>query len=330
MVFLLYNVFLPRLSCGRTEVTIMISSLRSESGGLKFFFRHIQSPIIVVLILFATSASTTAQQVQTELGTMPLSVWKHIQRDKIIGNRTARQYELQKIVDNGPSKPFPPPGTVCPEPILKNRAIQDRVAKQIPILKAVIEKYKMDYHNLEGELAVRFGNYRDPVWEEYIGSYRALAYVCFPQLKTLYLEFDRSAQPEAEARLKIQKAEEEERNKPENKLSRLYQLYINVKACHAARSGYLVVMINDEQMNKARIAVKMAEQQILHTAPSLDTNAIWKTANDRFKGSPADIGIGLVRMGSADNFETVKSMCTLSYEQLVSGHGQSVPMKKDF
>ncbi len=159
------------------------------------------------------------------------------------------------------------------------------------------------------------------------GSQQSLLQACFPGIKSFY---DSVLAKREEQQVAANQAAELERNKPENKLRSLYEDYLSVKACYEARNGYLIVLINEAQMEQARRSIKESEDGFLKSNPGLDTAAIWKSANDGFGGSVIDSSVKIIRLGGNGNFDFVKTMCTTAYEELVSQQDQSRPVKKDF
>lgn len=57
-----------------------------------------------------------------------------------------------------------------------------------------------------------------------------------------------------------------------------YDYYVRVQACHTVRQGYLVVWINDVEMDRARRAVKALEQVYTKQYLSIDTTALFQQA----------------------------------------------------
>jgi hypothetical protein len=99
--------------------------------------------------------------------------------------------------------------------------------------------------------------------------------------------------------------------KPANRLALAYAQYMYVRACHAARQGYLAVWINDVQMQRARDAVTRIENEVLKEDGTIDTTATWKEIDQR---SPSHI------------FEY---RCKPAYEELISA-APGLPTVKDF
>jgi hypothetical protein len=117
----------------------------------------------------------------------------------------------------------------------------------------------------------------------------------FPELKPLVAEQQaaiaverarRQQLADEQRRLEIeaQKRAEIEARKPENRLIKAYQLYSNVQFCNQLRQGYMVVWVNDLELERARAATKAIEKSILVEQPGLNTNNLWQTALANAKG----------------------------------------------
>lgn len=299
----------------------MISFFKAAIARSSYCLRNTGRLALGFVILFGTVAHSVAQ--------LPPSVERQMRRDAETAAKSRREAQLDQEARTGPTKPFPPAGTVCPQPMLQ-KSIQEKGDRLIKALRQRVERSGIaDYYpNLA--LSLYRLNYDDPVWRENIGFYNSLLYVCFPELKTLYLTYQKSESAKQKKEMEAQRLAEEERNKPENRLRGRYQLYLNVKACFEAREGYAVVIINDVQMEHARNRIKEDEQNLLKFSPNLDITSIWKAATDAFKGSPVDVGIGIVRLGSLESFDSVRFVCMSSYETLVSDRSEPGPIKKDF
>jgi hypothetical protein len=81
-------------------------------------------------------------------------------------------------------------------------------------------------------------------------------------------------------------AEAEEMRKPINRLRRAYWQYMYVGSCYRVREGYLVVWINDIELERARGAVTRIENEVLNEEPTINIAAVWKEVADR---KPASI-----------------------------------------
>jgi hypothetical protein len=85
------------------------------------------------------------------------------------------------------------------------------------------------------------------------------------------------AQARAEA-IERNRREEAEARKPENRLIKAYQVYSNVAFCNELRQGYLVVWVNDVELERAKAATKAIEKSLLAEEPGLNTITLWQTA----------------------------------------------------
>lgn len=79
---------------------------------------------------------------------------------------------------------------------------------------------------------------------------------------------------EAEARTQV------EARKPRNRLQRAYWLYMYARGCHQARQGYVVVWLNDVQLERARNSIKAIEQGVVQEDPSIDPTEEWKRVTE--------------------------------------------------
>ncbi|WP_316186622.1 hypothetical protein [Bradyrhizobium sp. SZCCHNRI2014] len=70
-------------------------------------------------------------------------------------------------------------------------------------------------------------------------------------------------------------ARAQEMRKPINRLRTAYEQYMYVTSCHRAREGYLVVWINDVEMDRARQAVTRLEKEILREDSTINVDEVW-------------------------------------------------------
>jgi hypothetical protein len=75
-----------------------------------------------------------------------------------------------------------------------------------------------------------------------------------------------------------------ESKKPVNQLFVAYKLYAHVQFCHQVRQGYMVVWINEVELERARQAAKAVEKVALSENPDLDTDTLWRKAKEAAKG----------------------------------------------
>ncbi len=97
---------------------------------------------------------------------------------------------------------------------------------------------------------------------------------CFPGLADLLDEVKQRIQDAADAKAKA----EAEAKKPGNRLLRGYKRYAYVKYCNEVRQGYVVVYVNDIELERAKTTVKAIEDDALREDGTLDTDATWKRA----------------------------------------------------
>jgi hypothetical protein len=159
---------------------------------------------------------------------------------------------------------------------------------------------------LEDKLA---GQAKPDAMPDFIGhQIRSQAMTCFPELGALVdnhaNERNRSPQRDdteflnrKEAKRQRQLAEEKARiarlqaeqqriaNLPSNRLLTAYKLYSTLQFCNQVRKGYLVVWINDIELERAHVAVKAIEKKVLAEQSDIDTDAIWKQARSEMKGA---------------------------------------------
>jgi hypothetical protein len=67
----------------------------------------------------------------------------------------------------------------------------------------------------------------------------------------------------------------------------VYRSWIYISACNEIRSGYLVVFVNDIELQRARAAVKAIEKKLQSEDQNLDMTEIWNEA-----GKPIRMSIG--------------------------------------
>jgi hypothetical protein len=75
-----------------------------------------------------------------------------------------------------------------------------------------------------------------------------------------------------------------ESKRPVNQLLMAYKLYSHVQFCNEVRQGYMVVWINEVELERARQATKAIEKVALAENPDLDTDALWRKAKEAAKG----------------------------------------------
>jgi len=164
-------------------------------------------------------------------------------------------------------------------------------------LDSIVERFVRSFDALDASRV--YWPYRDPIDEDTYNRVRQAMEkagrdtwrACFPDFMVLLDEVaKRKAAVEDEvARRKAAeaKAREEaaaEAKKPVNRLRLAYKRYAYVKLCNEVRQGYLVVYINDIELDRARTAVKAVENHAVDEDKSLDTDALWKAANKELKG----------------------------------------------
>jgi hypothetical protein len=99
--------------------------------------------------------------------------------------------------------------------------------------------------------------------------------------------------------------------KPVNRLRLLYANYKYVKLCYATRLGYLVVWINDVEMDRTKTAVSAIERELLSQDPSLNTRDLWNA------------------VGEPRPQHVEEHVCRQTYSQVLS-LAPAAPMPKDF
>jgi hypothetical protein len=115
----------------------------------------------------------------------------------------------------------------------------------------------------------------------------------------------------AHRQAEAQAARNEWLSHPVNALSVAYGQYRIVTRCHEARDGYLVVYINDVEMERAKSAVTSIEAAMLKADPSIDTAATWNKV-------------------VANGIPTLQTyQCQDFYKTLLQG-APRVPVTKDF
>ncbi|CAN7668350.1 hypothetical protein LJR009_006123 [Bosea sp. LjRoot9] len=122
------------------------------------------------------------------------------------------------------------------------------------------------------------------------------------------------------ARLAAEKAAEEERLealRPINVLKTAYQYYAFVKKCNEFRDGYVSIFISENEIVRARTAIKAIETKIKILEPSINTDMAWSTAT-----------------GGTLNVVPERAMCQGSLQSLIAMFEKLAPdaaaPKKDF
>jgi hypothetical protein len=65
---------------------------------------------------------------------------------------------------------------------------------------------------------------------------------------------------------------------PEYILGNAYRAYAYLQVCHQVREGYLLVYINDVELERAHTSIKDIETRMLNQNPNLNVSAIWGRA----------------------------------------------------
>jgi hypothetical protein len=135
---------------------------------------------------------------------------------------------------------------------------------------------------------------------------------CFPQAGQLA---HATQQAQDESKRQREKAREEamiEAAKPINQLKQAYFAYLIVKRCYDVRLGYLLVYINEVEMERARLAVSAIEISILKEDPSIDKNNAWEET---------------VRLINSSNVHVEQYFCQKTYNDLLNAAPSSPPVK---
>ena len=86
---------------------------------------------------------------------------------------------------------------------------------------------------------------------------------------------EEGARLEEEARKKELSRQEAEVT-PLNVLVRAYSYYIYIKHCYEKRDGYVIVYINDHEIDRARSDIKTISDKIKQSDPSISDDAAWR------------------------------------------------------
>ena len=104
---------------------------------------------------------------------------------------------------------------------------------------------------------------------------------------------------------------------PQDKLYEAYRKYIYVKYCNETRQGYLVVWVNEVELDRARTRVKAIEDDVKAEKPQIIPDRLYQIALQSINGA------------SVSGEE-----CQLVYHQLMqipaSGNAGGISLKKDF
>ena len=116
------------------------------------------------------------------------------------------------------------------------------------------------------------------------GDNHGTFFACFPELKELFFFANQRLSPQSLNAAQVAEAQRQQADaagtaKPEHVLLRSYAEYIYVKKCYDGREGYLSINVSDQELDKARTAVRSIEQKMIQTDPNLDKDALWKRAN---------------------------------------------------
>jgi hypothetical protein len=115
---------------------------------------------------------------------------------------------------------------------------------------------------------------------------------CFPGFAKVLAEYRQKIQDQEKAKAEAAA----EARKPVNRLLIAYGRYAFVKYCNEVRQGYLMVYVNDIELERARIAVRGIESDAIREDPSLNTDAVWKLANAAIKGEYVEQSICQLRL----------------------------------
>jgi hypothetical protein len=132
---------------------------------------------------------------------------------------------------------------------------------------------------------------------------------CFPGLEQLMHD---AAQEKVDAEMEKARAGAEAR-KPINRLLLAYKRYAYVKYCNEVRQGYVVVYVNDIELERARTAVKAIEDDALREDATLDTNASWNRAGNEIGGLSVN-----------------RDQCQTELNALLQQNPRHEPIRKDF
>lgn len=104
------------------------------------------------------------------------------------------------------------------------------------------------------------------------------------------------------------------------KLGLVYVNYIDVARCYNARRGYLVVHINDFEMDRAKDAVKQIEKALSPSLTVQTPDEVWETATQVAKNSM----IGKLNSNFLADTHA-ESFCKVSYQTLMRSFQEIVP-----
>ena len=190
---------------------------------------------------------------------------------------------------------------------------------------------------------------------------RSTIHKCWPDLNAVLVGKEQREAVEAEHQRQQQLVEQQKKQQndaatakrvrdqaavdaqPSNKLLRAYHLYIDIKLCFESRKGYEVVYLNEEQLSDAKTRVVAIEQAVKEADPTIDTDAIWRQANDVEVTTPtnglsaifqfADI-MGRKWVSYPDWIEESDEFCKRAYSSLSEHYSSIIPdasvVKKDF
>ena len=104
-----------------------------------------------------------------------------------------------------------------------------------------------------------------------------------------------------------------EGRKPANRLITAYKRYAYVKYCNEIRQGYVLVYVNDIELERARSAVKAIEDDSLREDETLDTKALWNTSLKQLDGT-----------------SVYRDQCQLQLNALLRQNPKGSTIEKDF
>jgi uncharacterized protein YecT (DUF1311 family) len=137
--------------------------------------------------------------------------------------------------------------------------------------------------------------------------------VCFDGFDELVAKVKAAREAEVAARA----AAEVEAAKPENRLLLGYERYAFAKYCNDIRQGYMLVYVNDIELERARDQIAAIEAEVKRQAKDIDTGALWLKANNLLRGTTVS-----------------QQTCQLALRRLKMQFNQSSPdgglIKKDF
>lgn len=122
---------------------------------------------------------------------------------------------------------------------------------------------------------------------------------------------------------------QEEDNKPENRLQKMYATYLNIRYCYDVRKGFEHVFVNDLQMTDAK-----------RYAAAIDKKLAVESREEVWSKAVADFNNSLAKMliTSPDGMRnalgvSIPQYCQMAYRGLQQTHEQLFPaagMKRDF